>query len=239
MPEFYIKTRLTAINRGGYNLHMYLVEFHCHTDASKDSLTQPSALIATAYKKGIDKLIITDHNTIIGAFAAQKLDPELVIVGEEIMTTRGEILAAFVTEEIPSGLTPQETIRLLREQNAFISVSHPFDRMRSGAWMESDLLEILPLVDAIEVFNSRCMFPSFNRDARRFAEKHNVPGTVGSDAHAAFELGRSLMQLEPFHGPDELRRVIRAGKPITKWSPPWFHFSSRYAVVTKRNQRRS
>ena len=239
MSEFYIKTRLTAINRGGYNLHMYLVEFHCHTNASKDSLTQPSDLIATAHKKGIDKLIITDHNTISGALAVQKLDPELVIVGEEIMTTRGEILAAYVREEIPAGLTPQETIRQLREQNAFISVSHPFDRLRSGAWEEADLLEILPLVDAIEVFNSRCMFPSFNRDARRFAEKHNIPGTVGSDAHAAFELGRSLMQLESFRVPDELRQVIRMGKPITKWSPPWFHFSSRYAVVTKRNQTRS
>ena len=239
MPEFYIKTGLTAINQGGYNLHMYLVEFHSHTNASKDSLTQRSALIATARKKGINKLVITDHNTIAGALVAQKLDPELVIVGEEIMTTRGEILAAYVTQEIPAGLTPQETIRQLRAQNSFISVSHPFDKMRSGAWEEADLLEILPLVDAIEVFNSRCMFPSFNRESRRFAEKHNVPGTVGSDAHATFELGRSLMQLEPFHSPDELRRVIRAGKPITKWSPPWFHFSSRYAVVTKRNQTRS
>ena len=49
----------------------------------------------------------------------------------------------------------------------------------------------------------------------------------------------SLLQLEPFKGPDELRQVIRAAKPITKWSPPWFHFSSRYAAVTKRNQTRS
>ena len=143
------------------------------------------------------------------------------------MTTRGEILAAFVTEEIPKGLTPQETIRRLKEQGAFISVSHPFDRWRSGGWKEDDLLEILPDVDAIEVYNSRCMLPRFNREARRFAEKHNLAGTVGSDAHAAFELGRSLMMLEPFEGPDGLRKVIRTGIPKVRWSPPWFHFSSR------------
>ena len=210
-----------------------LVEFHCHTNASKDSLLRPQELIAAARAKGIDRLIVTDHNTIAGARLAQQLDPELVIVGEEIMTTQGEILAAYVSEEIPAGFSPQETIRRLRDQGAFISVSHPFDKMRSGGWLEQDLLEILPLVDAIEVFNSRCMLPRFNREARRFAERHNIPGTVGSDAHAAFEVGRSLMRLEPFEDPDEMRNVIRNGVPLTRWSPPWFHFSSRYATIRK------
>src|SRR5215216_3067134 len=159
---------------------MMKVEFHSHTNASKDSLTRPVDLIAAARRKGLDRLVITDHNTIAGARAAQALDPEVVIVGEEIMTTRGEILAAFVTEEIPRGLNPMETIQRLRDQGAFISVSHPFDRLRSGGWRENDLIAIIPLVDAIEVYNSRCMNPGFNRDASRFAERHNIAGTVGS-----------------------------------------------------------
>lgn len=213
---------------------MFLVEFHCHTSASKDSLTRPADLVAAARRKGIDRLVITDHNTIAGARAAQALDPDLVIVGEEIMTTRGEILAAFVREEIPTRLSPQETIHRLRDQNAFISVSHPFDRWRSGSWQEADLIEIVPLVDAIEVFNSRCTFPGFNREARQFAERHDMAGTVGSDAHAAFEVGRSLMQLEPFEGPDGMRKVIRTGIPRTKWSPLWVRLSSRYAVLCKK-----
>jgi len=215
---------------------MLRVEFHCHTIASKDSLTRPHNLVAKCRREGIDRVIITDHNTISGARAAQSLDPELVIVGEEIMTTRGEILAAFVSEEIPRGLTPAETIRRLKDQGAFISVSHPFDRLRAGGWQEHDLLEILPQVDAIEVYNSRCMFPAFNRAARQFAERHNMAGTVGSDAHAAFELGRSLMVLEQFEGPDELRKAIRAGAPRVKWSPPWFHLTSRYASIRKKYQ---
>ena len=210
------------------------VEFHSHTNASKDSLTKPADLISVARRKGIDRLIITDHNTLAGARAAQAMDPELVIVGEEIMTTRGEILAAYVTEEIPPYLSPIETIQRLKDQGAFISVSHPFDRFRSGAWQEADLLEILPYVDAIEVYNSRCMFPSFNRAAKQFAEKHNVAGTVGSDAHAAFEAGRSLLVLEQFEGPDEMRNVIRRGIPKVKWSPPWFHLTSRYASILKK-----
>ena len=213
---------------------MPLVEFHCHTSASQDSLTCPEQLIVVARRKGIDRLVITDHNTIAGARAAQALAPELVIVGEEIMTTRGELLAAFVQEEIPAGLSPQEAIRRLKEQGAFISVSHPFDRMRSGGWHEPDLLEILPLVDAIEVFNSRCAFRSYNREAQKFADRHNIPGTVGSDAHAAFEVGRSLLRLEPFDGLEGMRKVIRNGVPIVKWSPPWFRLTSRIAVLYKK-----
>lgn len=212
---------------------MFSFEFHCHTVFSKDSLTPPHKLVDACRRKGIDRVIVTDHNTIKGALAAQALDPELVIVGEEIMTTRGEILAAFVTEEIPPLLTPQETIRRLKDQGAFISVSHPFDRLRAGGWRKDDLLDILPQVDAIEVFNSRCMNPDFNRQAQAFAEEHNIPGTVGSDAHVALELGRSLLILEQFEGPDEIRKVIRGGIPKVKWSPPWFHLTSRYASIYK------
>lgn len=216
-----------------YNQPMISVEFHCHTVFSKDSLTSPRALVEACRRRGIDRVVVTDHNTIAGALAAQALDPEQVIVGEEIMTTRGEILAAFMTEEVTPFLSPQETIRRLKDQGAFISVSHPFDRLRNGGWKEEDLFEILPEVDAIEVFNSRCMDPQFNRDAREFAEKHNIAGTVGSDAHAAFELGRSLLLLEQFEGPGGMRKVIRRGIPKTRLSSPWVHFVSRYAVMYK------
>ena len=213
---------------------MISVEFHCHTYASKDSLTRPADLIAMARRKGIDRVIVTDHNSIAGAREAHGIDPELVIVGEEIMTTKGEILAAFVKEEVPPDLTPLETINILKEQGAFISVSHPFDELRKGGWMEHDLLEILPLVDAIEVYNSRCMLPRFNRRAELFAQKYNIAGTVGSDAHAAFEVGRSILLLDQFTGPDEMRKVIRRGIPKVKWSPPWFHLTSRYASMIKK-----
>ncbi|MBL8061775.1 MAG: PHP domain-containing protein [Anaerolineales bacterium] len=213
---------------------MLKLEFHCHTDASKDSLTRPEDLVREARRKGLDRLVITDHNSVAGARAAQKLAPELVIVGEEIMTTRGEILAAYVQEEIPAGLTPRETIRILKEQGAFISVSHPFDEMRKGGWKEADLLDIIPYVDAIEVFNSRCMDPRFNHRAKAFAEKHNLAGTVGSDAHALFEVGKSVLLLDPFQGPDGMRKVIKEAKYQVKLSPWWVHFFSRYASMKKK-----
>jgi len=205
---------------------MISIDFHCHTFASKDSFTSPEQIIAFAHRKGLDRLVVADHNAIVGALAAHALDAELIIVGEEIKTTCGEILAAFVSELVPRGLTPRETIRRLRQQGAFISVSHPFDSWRSGAWKLEDLLEIVPLLDAIEVFNARCLRNEENRLAMEFARQHDLPGTAGSDAHTPRELGAACLVLPPFEGPEGLRAVIRQGEVRGRLSPFWVHFQS-------------
>lgn len=210
------------------------VEFHCHTTFSIDSLTKPGDLVRAARKKGLERIIITDHNTIAGAQAARALDPALVIVGEEIMTTRGELLAAFVTEEIPAGLSPQESIRRLRDQGAFISVAHPFDVLRKGHWQMNDLLEILPLVDAIETFNARCWRAAYNTRAQIFAREHGIPGTVGSDAHTTRELGRATLTLPWFESGRALAEVIGQGIAHTRLSSPFIHTASHYASTMKR-----
>jgi predicted metal-dependent phosphoesterase TrpH len=213
---------------------MQRVEFHCHTIHSKDSLTHPQDLIDACRRKGIQRVIITDHNSIAGALIARDLDPERVIVGEEIMTTQGELLAAFVQEEIPAGLTPNKTIKLLREQGAFISVSHPYDYLRGGHWKPNQLSAIADQVDAIEVFNARCLRPSFNQQAGEFANNHHLPGTVGSDAHAAFELGKATLLLPEFRDADELRAVIDQARQDVSMSGPWVRLVSRYAVLYKK-----
>jgi predicted metal-dependent phosphoesterase TrpH len=212
---------------------MLRVEFHCHTYYSKDSLLHPQRLLDACRDKGIDRVVVTDHNNNLGGLHAQRLDPTRAIPGEEVLTTAGELLAFFVTKEVPRGLSPKEAIDRLRDQGAFISVSHPFDVMRSGHWDEPDLMEILPLVDAIEIFNSRCMRAEFNTQAAEFARQHDVAGTVGSDAHAAFELGRAHLALPDFEGGEGLRAVIRQGQPVTRLSSPFVHFTSRYATIMK------
>jgi len=191
-------------------------------------------LLAACWRKGIDRIVITDHNNIAGALHAQRLDPQRVIVGEEIRTQAGEFLAAYVQEEIPPGLPYQEAITRLREQGAFISVSHPFDITRGGHWSQSDLLEIAPLIDAIEIFNSRCVSRSFNTQAAEFARLNNLPGTVGSDSHTILELGRATMHLPPFESASDLRQVISQAQYQTVLSSFWVHFASRYAAWRKK-----
>ena len=104
------------MNRKGENL--IRVELHVHTRASFDSLVPIDKLIRRVKKLGIDRVAITDHNAIEAAIEAQALAPELVIVGEEIETTKGELIGYFMSEWVPSGLDPYETIERLRGQGA-------------------------------------------------------------------------------------------------------------------------
>lgn len=214
---------------------MLTVEFHCHTRYSKDSLVRPVDLVENCRRKGIDRVVITDHNDTAGALEAHSLDPQRVIIGEEIMTTRGELLAIFVKERLPSGLDPLEALSRLREQGAFISVSHPFDATRNGSWQLDHLVAISAYVDAIEVFNSRCLAPQANKLAQDFAAQHQLNGTVGSDAHTLRELGRAVLILPEFHDADSLRRAMPLAQSQTRLSSPFIHFTSRWAVWRKKS----
>jgi predicted metal-dependent phosphoesterase TrpH len=208
------------------------VEFHCHTEYSKDCLTPVDRLVATARQRGVDRLVITDHNRIDGALEAQKLDPELVIVGEELLTSRGELLVAYVQEALPRGIDPFVAIRELRAQGAFISVSHPFDLRRHG-WPLPDLVAIAPLVDAIEVFNARCQVAELNRQAANFAAQHHLAGTAGSDAHTLPEIGRATFTVPSFQSGSELRSVIPQARIEGRLSSPFIHLTSTYARFYK------
>jgi len=61
-------------------------EFHTHTCYSHDSLVKIDDFLDTCNKKGLDRVAITDHNEIKGAFIAKELDPERVIVGDRFDT---------------------------------------------------------------------------------------------------------------------------------------------------------
>jgi predicted metal-dependent phosphoesterase TrpH len=213
------------------------VDFHSHTIHSRDGLTDIRTYISAARRAGLDRIAVTDHNTIRGALEAASLAPDLIIPGEEIMTSEGELLGYYVREEIPKGLTPEDTISRLREQDAVISVSHPFDRLRHGAWKPGNLVRIAPLVDAVEGFNSRCLFSADNRQAGDFARGRNISITAGSDAHAAFELGRCGMEIPPFHDGLSLAAALHGAHVFGRLSPWWVHFVSTYAKWKKRLNR--
>lgn len=212
---------------------MLRVEFHCHTRYSKDSLVSPQTLVDTCRKKGIDRVIVTDHNRIEGAQEAHEIDPQRVIVGEEIMTTQGELLTAFVSESVPRGLPPMEAIQRLRAQGAFISVSHPFDFEQSRGWKTEDLIAIIPYVDAIETYNARCANELPNELAQRFAADHHLLGTAGSDAHIAWELGKANLLVPEFSDAAGLKAALGSAVPKVSRSGGWVHFMSFYARVRK------
>lgn len=187
-------------------------------------------------KNNIHKIAITDHNTISNALKAHSQRPKQVIVGEEVLTRQGELLAFFVKEEIPAGLDMLDAVSALRAQGAVISVSHPFDRFRKAHWQVSDILQIVEKIDALETFNSRCIRKSDNQLAQDFALQHQLLSTVGSDAHAPIEVGRSTLTLPDFDNPDSFRHSLQLAVPNCRLSSPFIHLLSRIAKWKKKLQ---
>ncbi len=214
---------------------MWKVDLHSHTIYSKDCLTPPAELIARARAIGLDKIAVTEHNRLDGALAAKKLAPDLVIVGEEIKTTHGEIIGYFLHEEVPRGLSPQETIRRLRDQGAVITIPHPLDSLRRSAMGLEPVLSVIDEVDALEILNARCVRAQDNQAAAELARQHGKLITAGSDAHIPYEVGRCYVEMPPFddNAVDFLAALSHA-RACGKISPFWPHFASTYARWRKR-----
>jgi hypothetical protein len=168
------------------------IDLHCHTSASFDSLADPAAVARAAVSRGLTHLAVTDHDRIDGALRVREAaSPELtIIVGEEVKTTDGDLIAVFLREVVPPGSSAVETIAAIREQGGLVGVPHPFDRLRgfgrrSGAELES----IAHLVDWVEAYNARVIGGTANEKAALFAREHNLPGVGASDSHTVLEVG--------------------------------------------------
>ncbi|MEA4959578.1 MAG: PHP-associated domain-containing protein [Anaerolineaceae bacterium] len=209
-------------------------EFHCHTVYSPDSLVSIEDLLSTCRQKDIGKIAITDHNMMAGAFKAKEMDPERVILAEEILTTQGELLGYFMTEPIQRGLAPEVVIEKLKKQGAFISVAHPFDPHRGSSWEPGTLARIMRDVDGVEVFNARCVRQAYNDEALAFAGQHQKLRMAGSDAHTLRELGRAALLMPPFENAEEMRAAVASAEIRAQLSGSQVHLFSTAASVLKK-----
>lgn len=177
------------------------VDLHVHTSASFDSIASPESVVRAAASRGLTHLAITDHDRIDGAIAAREIArrtvPELtVIVGQEVKTTGGDLIAAFLERPISSGLPPAEAIAEIRAQGGLVGIPHPYDRFRSSLLTDELMTAIAPLVDWVEVHNARIMVGDGNQRAVTFARTHGLPGVAVSDAHSAMEIGVAYLSVD-------------------------------------------
>jgi predicted metal-dependent phosphoesterase TrpH len=165
------------------------VDLHCHTSASFDCLASPGSVARTAAARGLTHLAVTDHDRIEGALRARDEAPSdlTVIVGEEIRTAGGDLIALFLERPIAPGLPLAETIAAVREQGGLVGVPHPFDRHRGSLGRAGELEAIAGLIDWVEVHNAR-LIGGGNEQAALFAHDRGLPGVAVSDAHSTFEV---------------------------------------------------
>ena len=176
---------------------MYKSEFHVHTRYSKDSILAYWLLLLILKTKKINTVAITDHNEIAGAIKYKnkfKKHGIEMIVGEEIFTSKGEIIGLGLTNKIEPDLSPEETIKQIRKQNGIVYVPHPYDEKRYKTVLaEDEIKKHKKEIDFIEVHNGRNISSEFDKKQNEIAEKYGITKIIGSDAHTFFELGRNYI----------------------------------------------
>ncbi len=212
-------------------------DFHCHTRYSMDCSTQLDDIVRRCEETGINCINICDHDAVQGAIELKKVAPFKVIVSEEVLTPCGEIMGMFLQERIPSGVTVEQAISRIKEQGGLVCIPHPFDSYR-GLKMEIDDVEKLAgQIDVIEMFNARSLLARCNTRARDFADRHGIPGTAGSDAHSASEIGFTYVEMPEFSGPADFLTALRQGKLHKKKAGIAVHLNSTLARIKKSSKR--
>jgi predicted metal-dependent phosphoesterase TrpH len=211
------------------------MDMHLHTYRSFDCRNAPGAILRAARERGLDRLIVTDHNEIRGAFELRERDPERIVVGEEVKTREGfDVIGILLHTLIPRGTPARETCERIHDQGGIVYLPHPFDGSRAGSPRLLDSLA--ELIDVVEVHNARCFPASLNRRALEWATERGKLMGSGSDAHTIAELGRGYVELPHFEkNRESLLAALSAARVTgTISTSPVYRLASNWAKIMNR-----
>jgi len=183
------------------------LDMHCHSWYSyhpfwgHDCYSRPRDIVKSAIKAGLDGISVTDHNTLKGSAAikgiAKRIRGDFIVIpGMEVKSRNGDILAYGVSEEIPLGLSPEETIEKILDQGGVPVIAHPFcalfvKMITRSKWDESLITSLSTRFRkkiGIEVFNSGNK-KSGDARALAIAMKLGLTKSAGSDSHITKSIG--------------------------------------------------
>jgi predicted metal-dependent phosphoesterase TrpH len=184
-------------------------DLHIHSNYSSDSGLSIDDILKQAVKKGLDGIAICDHNTVAGSLHARNRTlelslPLLVLPAVEVSTTKGHLLILGIRDNIQPNLTPEETVKIAHEKGGVVIAAHPFKIRSIGSVDGLD-------VDAIETFNSRCMFGE-NTKAKEMARLLGKPQVGGSDSHVLATIGLGFTEIDAEPDVGSVLSAIREGK---------------------------
>jgi predicted metal-dependent phosphoesterase TrpH len=191
-------------------------DLHVHT-ACSDGLASPERVAARLRRCRLDVVAITDHDTLEGALRVREAlrgeGPE-VVIGTEVSSADGHVLALFVDRDVPAGLTATETIAAVHERGGLAIAAHPF----SLALGVGDLAASAGF-DAVEVVNGSPLMEVANARARRVLGPSARAVVGGSDAHVPGAIGH-VHTLFPGSGAADLRAALAGGatRPGVAWA---------------------
>lgn len=196
-------------------------DLQIHTDAS-DGMDDALSILDAAQRRGLNVVAITDHDQVRGGhrareLAAQHQHPVEVIVGSEVSSRQGHILALWIDAPIPAFRSAAATIEAIWRQGGVAIVAHPgavipfalgqraIDQLTRDLAPErsGDHAPILALETANPIPSARWRRLSFIA-----ANEHwRLPITGGSDAHFHEQVGAGLTTFRGTTATD-LRRAL-------------------------------
>jgi hypothetical protein len=163
--------------------------------------------------RGLDGIAVTNfHNVSFAHYLREHLSEILIIVGQEVESTRGHILAIGIEEKIPDGLEPEDTIRLIHAQAGLAILAHPY--LVWNSILPHGRARHWPF-DAIEYFNHRCgplLWPNFL--AKLGVRTHPLPKVANTDSKELSTIGLCHNEVPVATGGRGMRYTQRAYEEI-------------------------
>ena len=190
-------------------------DLHIHTVHSDGTATVAQLLAHVAENTDLRVIAVTDHDCIDGAHEAARLAPNFgieVVVGEEVSTQEGHLLALFIDCFLPPARPAAETIAAIHAQGGLAIAAHPFDRSVPSLG-RAGLDRADWRLDAIEGFNAGVIWSQrgANPRAQWAAATLGLPVVGGSDAHTLATVGQGHTRFEGSTA-NELYRAIVGGQ---------------------------
>jgi predicted metal-dependent phosphoesterase TrpH len=195
-------------------------DLHIHTTAS-DGVDDVVAIVEHAAGRGdLDVIAITDHERIDAALAARSIARDRglsieIVVGEEVTTLGGHLLALFIERPIRPYRSLRRTIAEAHEAGGLAIPAHPLVPypLCAQGWVLRGLLEdpdeaVRP--DALETFNPTALGRPWHDRVVRFADEQHLAHIGNSDAHALEAVGTGWTTF-PGRTADDLRAAISSG----------------------------
>jgi predicted metal-dependent phosphoesterase TrpH len=192
-------------------------DLHIHTLASDGTAGILEILEHVERETDLDVISITDHERVDAAIAARAIGRQRhlraeIVVGEEVSTLGGHLLALFIEERIKPLRSMRTSIAEIHEQGGIAIPAHPLVPypLCAQGWVLRRLLNdrdprVRP--DAIEAFNPTTLGRPWHTRVVRFADEHGIAKVGNSDAHAAAAIGSGWTTF-PGQTAEDLRAAI-------------------------------
>lgn len=186
------------------------IDMHCHTkEGSIDGKVSIEEYIRMLRSQGFGGMLVTDHDSYGGFrywkknIKGQKYTDFVVLKGIEYDTLDAGHIIVIMPESIKlrllelRGIPIQMLIPIVHNYGGILGPAHPCGEkymsfMNAKAYKRNP--DILKEFDFIETFNA-CESLEVNERAARLAEKYNLTGTGGSDAHRADCVGKAYTEV--------------------------------------------